>query len=514
MVKDFQVEVTHGGIVGGSSGPSYDGTRLAIDACLLVTLVGTAVGGEVVVWFHLVFLTTTVAAFQLDHRTFLRRAVPALAIVTAVLVRDWHAGDVPFDEVLELPILSAVAALINVVAVRRARLVEEVAHSDQTLRQLQQERFAEFQDRQLFDLSVESTGWLTASATHDLNNILAMILANSESIAAHHPDAVEHGTAQIDHAVDAARQLVSGIADLTGTGNVDSWCDLNEVVQDTLELHAPMGSTDVRVELRLTDSDARVHLPRVLAYQIVSNLVVNAQDAMPDGGVLHVETAVSDDQSMIELTVTDTGLGMSESVRDRAFDPHFTTRPIGGSGVGLYTVGRIVDAAGGSIDLVTAPGEGTSFTVGLPGGAGPPVRIPRAAQSRAASIMLVEDEALLRERWADSIGSHGYRVIGVNDAQAALLSIHEDGVAPDVLVTDYSMPGMNGLELIESLRRESPDLPVVLVSGLLPGLPDDWSDHPVNAFVAKPCSVTQLLDAIERVLDEMRGANGERLLER
>jgi signal transduction histidine kinase/CheY-like chemotaxis protein len=474
-----------------------DPADITTDVGLTAALFGTVFLDEVVVWFHLAFLLATVAAYRRSTRAFLVRGVSALVIVSVVLVFAWLDDAVPFDEVLELPILATVSGLVHVAAVRRRRLTVEVDTSQRSVERLQQARLSDRQERALLDLSMESTGWLTATATHDLNNILATILATSESVAVQNPD-MAPAAERIEAGVLAAKHLVSDIAELSRSPAESATCDLDEVVREALTLH--VGDAPIEVRTTLAVPRRRVRLPRVLAYQVVSNLVVNAITAMAEGGVLEVSTEVSATTGQIELSVKDDGVGMSDAVKDRAFEPYFTTRPISGSGVGLYSVSRIVDAAGGSLGLASAQGEGTTVMVGFPVApdAAPAERLLTPAP-KGRSILLVEDEPALRERWVGPLRVAGWDVTAAGTAEEALQLVAESGASPDVLVTDLVMPGMSGVELIEALRQESPGLITIVVSGRLSELPSAWDSDAQLAALAKPVALQRLLEAVEEI---------------
>jgi CheY-like chemotaxis protein len=255
--------------------------------------------------------------------------------------------------------------------------------------------------------------------------------------------------------------------------------DLNEVVYSMEKLlRRTIGE---HIELR---TEFAPDLPPIIAdpgqiEQVILNLSLNARDAMPGGGLLlfRTETVVDDHPPErqptgmeVRLTVSDTGLGMPPDVRTRVFEPFFTTKPKGqGTGLGLATVYSIVIQAGGRIDLYSEEGKGTAFKISFPVAAGefPVTEEPADVAPRGSGqrILVVEDEAGVRETTARMLREYGYDVIEAEGPLEALESWRSGALRADLLLTDAVMPGMSGRELAEQIGRVSPDLPVVYISG-------------------------------------------------
>jgi len=277
------------------------------------------------------------------------------------------------------------------------------------------------------------------------------------------------------------------------------------------------------IELRLSvaaDTDP-VRVDRGQLERVIVNLAFNARDAMPEGGVLTLATSRevvtadlarrhpgSEPGRYTRLSVTDTGLGMPPDVVGRIFEPFFTTRPErGGTGLGLATVEGIVGQSGGWIDVESAPGSGTTFTIHLPctgDAVDRPESAPEAARPGARETLLfVEDDVQVRAITARMLRSLGYAVVEETSAEGALARGRSGLEGVQLLVTDVVMPGLSGRHLSERLTRMRPGLRTLFVSGFSPDpqLEDRLRD-PSAAFLAKPFTRDQLAAALRGLLDE------------
>jgi two-component system cell cycle sensor histidine kinase/response regulator CckA len=252
--------------------------------------------------------------------------------------------------------------------------------------------------------------------------------------------------------------------------------------------------------------------------QALLNLVVNGRDAMPEGGVIRIGLSALDltteevvqggvipPGSWAVLSVADEGAGIPPALLPRIFEPFFTTRRgQGGTGLGLSTVLGILRQSGGHVSVTSSPGRGTAFRLWFPRSAAaveaeaaPVVAAPGGAAS-ARRVLLVEDEAPLRLLARRALVGAGHEVRAVEDAEAALAAV-DDGFAPDVLVSDVTMPGeMDGLALAEALRARIPGLPVVLVSGYAAATVGEGLAGKGVRFLEKPFRMAELAEAVSR----------------
>jgi two-component system cell cycle sensor histidine kinase/response regulator CckA len=271
----------------------------------------------------------------------------------------------------------------------------------------------------------------------------------------------------------------------------------------------------------LEPDPALVRADRGQLEQIVLNLAVNARDAMPTGGTLTITTASIELDAQyakthlavqpghyVLLTVTDTGTGMTPEVQARVFEPFFTTKTVDkGTGLGLATVHAIVTRSGGSIDVHSHPGSGTSFEVYLPraaaletdGQVSPP---PAGRRAGSETVLLVEDADGLRELAKRLLERQGYRVLGAANANEAIQLFEHDGPV-DVLLTDVVMPGGSGPDLTRQLMERRPALKVVYMSGYTD---DAIVQHGVLssgiAFLHKPFTAEAVGHKIREALDQ------------
>jgi two-component system, cell cycle sensor histidine kinase and response regulator CckA len=249
-------------------------------------------------------------------------------------------------------------------------------------------------------------------------------------------------------------------------------------------LHRLIGA-HIRLDVRLEDPLPAVRADRSQLEQVLMNLVVNARDAMPVGGVLTVTTATTDvprtqrEQRVmprgryVQLAVTDTGIGMDDSTRTRIFEPFFTTKERGrGTGLGLATVYGIVKQSGGFIWVASTPGAGTTFDIFLPAltvraesGRRRPVETPLDLAAAGETVLVVEDEDSVRRLAHEVLTRVGYRVLDAADGVAAISLAEQHSGPIDLLLTDIVLPGISGIAVAESLRRTRPDVRVLYTSG-------------------------------------------------
>jgi PAS domain S-box-containing protein len=376
--------------------------------------------------------------------------------------------------------------------------------TDITERRRSAEERAELEHRLAQAQRLESVGQLAGGVAHDFNNLLSVILTcvgfASRELPADHPvrDDVEEIGRAADRAAALTRQLLMFSRREVVKPEV---LDVGDLVR---ELERLLNRTlSERIELRISVGPGLVPVlaDRAQLEQVLVNLVVNARDAMPYGGTLAI--AVRGEPSGVRLTVVDDGIGMPDDVRDRAFEPFFTTKDPGqGTGLGLATVHGIVTDSGGTVDIESAPGEGTTVTIFLPGceeaiqPAEPQAEPGERAVARAR-VLVVEDQEPVRRQACRILAAHGYDVDEAGAAEEAL-----EGWRPvDVLVTDIVMPGMTGQQLAQVALERNPDLRVVYMSGHTDDVLVRNGARARNiAFVQKPFTRASLLRAVEDAL--------------
>ncbi|HEU4587197.1 MAG TPA: PAS domain S-box protein [Gemmatimonadales bacterium] len=371
---------------------------------------------------------------------------------------------------------------------------------------------------------MEAVGRLAGGVAHDFNNILTAVLSNAElaqvRLARGLPPDTELG--QIIHAGRRAASLTRQLLSFTRRQVVQPRAvDLNQVLGQLVELLRRLIGEDIRLDLALAETPCVVLADPHQIEQVVMNLVVNAREAMPNGGVLTIATLPAevgdvrrwlgpeaDATGYLALTVRDTGVGMDAATQARIFEPFFTTKPVGqGTGLGLATAYAIVEQIGGRISVASEPGQGATFTILLPrhaaaGGAAPGPGEPAVQLDGSERLLLVEDDPGVRAALERLLVGRGYSVIAAGDGAEALRRYTESGGAIDAVLTDVVMPELSGRDLVDRLRKLDPRLPVVFMSGYDErGLrPDGGLPRGALALV-KPFAIVDLLRSLRTVLE-------------
>jgi PAS domain S-box-containing protein len=396
-----------------------------------------------------------------------------------------------------------------------------------TERKKAEEQLRQTQEQLLQSQKLEAVGRLAGGVAHDFNNLLGVIIGHGElaqaAVPPPHPARarLEQILGAALRAADLTRQLLAFSRRQVLQPQV---LNLNSVVNDTEKMLRRLIGEDIDLVSRLAPDLGHVKVDPGQIAQVLMNLAVNARDAMPEGGVLTLETAdVELDQEYarthvplppgpyVQLRVKDTGVGMDEAVRQHIFEPFFTTKPEGvGTGLGLSTVYGIVKQSGGYIWADSMPGGGTTFTLQLPRVSEPeaPRPEPPAVEARAKgaeTILVVEDQANLRELICEVLEDNGYSVLGAKEAPAALALAEAHAGQIDLLLTDVVMPGMSGHELAGQLVSRNPAMRVLYMSGYTS---DIVTGHGVLEkglhLLEKPFTSLALTRRVRQVLDESR----------
>jgi len=368
---------------------------------------------------------------------------------------------------------------------------------------------------------MEAVGRLAGGVAHDFNNLLGIVTACSELLR----DRVDAGSAEyIDNIHEAAKRganLTRQLLAFSRRQPVQAQVlELNDRLKEVSKLLRPLMGDDVEVVLLPRAATAIVEADPGQLDQIVVNLAVNARDAMPNGGKLILETAVLDfDESFarehpsisvgryVMLAVSDNGTGMDETTRTRIFEPFFTTKEMGkGTGLGLATVYGIVQHSGGHIWVYSEPGRGTTFKIYLPSAEHKLGTAP-AAQTEAlpprregTTILLAEDDAVMRQLTRKMLEQHGYKVLEAEDGHSALQLINSDHTSVDLILTDVVMKGMNGPELVLQLIDSHPAMKVIYMSGYTGELVANQGLDSGIRLLEKPFTRADLLKTIDAVL--------------
>jgi hypothetical protein len=372
-------------------------------------------------------------------------------------------------------------------------------------------------------LKLESIGRLAGGIAHDFNNMLFAIRGYAELLEedlAAEPISREEAfrnVRAIGNAADRATELTSQLLAFSRQQVVSpKVVDLNEAVHAVEPMARRLIGENVELRLRFDPDAGRIRADSGQLDQIVINLVVNARDAMPDGGTVTIETANTEFDEpyatehfdvvpgrYVMLAVSDTGTGMEREVREHIFEPFYTTKEHGkGTGLGLATIYGIVRQAGGHIWLYSEPGHGSTFKLYFPrvdaAPAEEPGEVAPALGVASGSVLVVEDEPSVRDMTSRLLERAGYRVIAVPDGTAALAVVEAATSPIDVLVTDVIMPNMSGIQLAELMLERYPSIALVLLSGYTSETLDIERVTARGAtFLAKPLTGAQLLRAVQ-----------------
>lgn len=367
---------------------------------------------------------------------------------------------------------------------------------------------------------MEAIGQLAGGIAHDFNNILQGILGfadvalQSKDLPPKQADLFRHISRSAERAAALVRQLLMFSRRMEAE---PEYLDMADQVRRTSELLRRILGAQVELVLNIPESTCCVYADASQIEQVVINLAVNARDAMPQGGTLTIEVSpahMTEERARqlglarhgdyIRLSVADTGDGMDPQTLAHIFEPFFTTKALGkGTGLGLATVYGIVQRYSGWIEARSEPGYGSTFEILLPRESvvpgsqveGPPVE---SEEDTSATVLLAEDDALVRTATTQMLASAGYHVIAVANGKEGIEAYDRDPKAINIAVLDVVMPEMGGVELLEALRARDPGLPVLLLTGYAE-VNAGAGAAPV-AMLQKPVRAKQLLDAIQRLL--------------
>ena len=394
--------------------------------------------------------------------------------------------------------------------------VLEAIAEDITARRVLEDQFRQAQ-------KMEAVGRLAGGIAHDFNNLLMVISGYTEVLLDHlmvgHP---LHGKAEaIQQASDRASTLTRQLLAFSRKQLLElKVIDVNAIVADMERLLRPLIGEDVELSTQLAPAVGCTRADAGQLEQVIMNLVVNAKDAMPNGGKICIRTAVVtlDESHRMEntfikngpylmISVSDTGQGMDRETQTRIFEPFFTTKEKGkGTGLGLSTVYGIIKQSGGYVFVQSEPGRGSVFTIYFPRVDGPSEAHGNAPVSTAAvggseTILLVEDEESVRQLVRETLESRGYRVLEAGNANAALALAAQHQDAIHLVITDVVMPGLSGHELVQQLVSSRAGLKILYLSGYAQdAFATSHAAEAQKAFLQKPFTLQSLARKVREVL--------------
>jgi PAS domain S-box-containing protein len=413
----------------------------------------------------------------------------------------------------------------SVITVRLSgRAATELDEADQALEiiaeDITERRALEDQFRQA--QKMEAVGRLAGGVAHDFNNLLMVVSGYTEVLmeALDQNDPLLVKVQAIQQAADRATTLTRQLLAFSRKQLLElKVVDVNSIVADMERLLRPLIGENIDLTTKLTPNVGHTRADAGQLEQVIMNLVVNAKDAMPDGGRILIQTSEADpdtarrEHSLIEpgtyilLSVSDTGAGMDRETQSRIFEPFFTTKEKGkGTGLGLSTVYGIVKQGGGYIFAQSEPGCGTTFRIYLPRVADPAdsPRVDKHAQAAAGgseTVLLVEDEESVRELVRETLKTRGYKVIEASDGIAGMRVSEEYQGNIEILITDVVMPGMSGRELAKRVAAARPNIRVLYLSGYTEdAIIHEGALEPGTGFLQKPFTLQVLARKVREVL--------------
>ncbi len=363
---------------------------------------------------------------------------------------------------------------------------------------------------------MEAVGTLAGGFAHDFNNLLTVVAGNLTLIRAQRGKQVGELLRELKAAEDGAHRAADLVRQLLTFSNRSDLqakpCCMNEVAERLSSLLRHALDADIRLELALDPKLPAVLADGTLMEQVLLNLCVNARDAMPRGGRLilrsYLEPATGEGPDQVVVAVKDTGTGMPEEVQEKIFEPFFTTKRAGeGTGLGLSVSYGVVHQHGGRLECDSAPGQGTEFRVRLPvaeSAVEPEVSNDFLQVSRLpATILVVDDEELVREVAEGMLSQGGFEVESVASGREALAKLDQGQGRFHAVLLDLTMPGMSGAEVLRHIRQTIPGLPVVICSGYRVGNQEgakSIGDLSPDASLQKPYTEEQLFETLNSVL--------------
>ncbi len=378
---------------------------------------------------------------------------------------------------------------------------------------------------------MEAIGLLTGGIAHDFNNIMTSILGFTKLAIRHCGNSQDRKLLELlQPIVVSGERAANLVTQMLAFSRESMPSDLKplalaESIDEVLALLQPMLPDSIDIVRDYTDNVPCIHADPVQLHQVMTNLCINARDAMKEGGILRIgingkvhytgQCASCHgmiDNEYVELCISDSGPGIDAALLSRIFQPFFTTKEIGkGTGMGLAMVHGIVHRFKGHIAVESKPGQGSTFRILLPAIAGDVLQYhgapaPSAAESvvsRGARLLVVDDEQLLCAFFSEMFGMTGYQVAAYTDPFAALAAFELNPYAFDLVLTDQTMPGLTGKELVAKLRTYRSDLPIVMCTGYSEHLDESKAAAlGAAAFLPKPIDMNRLLEIVARLTQQ------------
>ena len=431
-------------------------------------------------------------------------------------------GELFWESASISPVRDDKGAITHFIAIKEDITAQKLA--DEKLKENETRR-RELERELIQSQKLEGLGTLASGIAHDFNNLLGIIMGNASLLAAMNSDATPVQKRNTDAILKAASRGASLVKQmLTFARKTEVLIEavaLNDVVNEVLKLLNETFPRTIEIEANLALDLPLIDADATQVHQVLLNLCVNARDAMPHGGILSIKTYLESGeellgkhpkaaaQNYIVLSVADNGCGMDEGTQHRIFEPFFTTKEHGkGTGLGLSLAFGIMESHNGFITFHSELGKGTTFQCFFP----LPDKTPDAPQAERAAmeeipgggetILVVEDEELLRELLRDILESRGYKVLAAEDGEkgAEAYRDHQDEIG--LVISDLGLPKFGGDELYHKLTDINPDVRMILSSGYIePALKTKILKEGIKDFIQKPYNPSEVLSAVRHVFE-------------
>ncbi|HEU4681886.1 MAG TPA: PAS domain S-box protein, partial [Gemmatimonadales bacterium] len=442
----------------------------------------------------------TIETFDGEHKTILNSAAPI-----------WNPnGEIVGAVNVSEDVTARKAEEAAKQAEEAARWAEEAARqAEEAVRQAEEAARAESEQRARGAEKMEAIARLAGGIAHDFNNLLTGILSYTDLILQElrPADPLRGDVEQIRDAGQRAASLTRQLLAFSRRQLLQP--RVVSLTTTVRELEAMLGrllGPNIKLETDLDPALGNVRIDPIRLEQVLVNLVLNAKEAMPQGGRVTITTGNDPSTGAVSLAVSDTGLGMDAATQEHVFEPFFTTKHTMGAGLGLSTAYGIVEQSGGHITVHSAPDKGSTFTITFPRFTGSE---PEPAQAEVRTpgggketLLLVEDEAPVRDSVRRLLERHGYTVIEARNGADALNIYESNQVGIDLVLTDLVMPEMGGNELVERIRAHNPEVRVLFMSGYSDRLTvGNGSARPPTGFLEKTFTAETLIRRLREVLD-------------
>jgi signal transduction histidine kinase/ActR/RegA family two-component response regulator len=410
-----------------------------------------------------------------------------------------------FDEE-DLKTLSSFASQMSI-SIENAQLFSDLKLTLQELRQAQ--------DQVVQAEKLRAMGELASGVAHDFNNVLAVVLGNTQLLL-HQldrlgPEEIREGLKVIERSSKDGAETIRRIQEFTGVRRDREFISLslNEAVTEVVNITQPRWRDQTQkkgVQIELTTRLGEIPLimgnPSEVR-EVLTNIIFNAVDAMPQGGKLTITTQ-SQVEDWVEVRVADTGIGMTEEVKNRVFDPFFTTKGVTNSGLGMSVSYGIIKRHGGEILIESEPQKGTTFIVHLPTGYGEEeglvkkVIVPK--ESRRARILVIDDEDSVRDILSRMLKTKGHKVVVAPNGEDGIERFRAETF--DLVFTDLGMPKLSGWDVGKTIKGINPKTPIAMITGWGVELDrEKLSESGIDLIISKPFNFDQVIDLVSEALE-------------